>query len=227
MSATSRWPITSEPHPGAETAAAAAASLRKTLKQAPVLSVLRADDPITLIPVVAELAAAGIVHVELAWSAAASWCAGAAALRQQFPRLHVGAASIVQPAALEQVAAAGLTYAVSPVLDQALLQRATALGLAFVPGVMTPTEVHQARAWGATIVKLFPARSLGPGYWASLRAPLAGLPFCIAAGGLAPADVLPWLEAGVDAVALGQSLFSADGLLDPQLQQQLRRLRQP
>lgn len=226
MSATSRSLITSEPHPGAETAAAAAASLRQTLSQAPVLSVLRADDPTTLIPVVAELAAAGIAHVELAWSAAGSWCAGAAALRQQFPGLHVGAASIVQPAALEQVALAGLTYAVSPVLDQVLLQRATALGLAFVPGVMTPTEVHQARAWGATIVKLFPARSLGPGYWPSLRGPLGGLPFCIAAGGLAPADVAPWLSAGVDAVALGQSLFSGGGQLDPQLQQ-LRLLRRP
>lgn len=225
MSATSRWLITSEPGPGAEAAAAAAVSLRQTLKQAPVLSVLRADDPITLIPVVADLAAAGILHVELAWSAASRWRSGAVALRQQFPLLHFGAASIVQPAALDQVAAAGLAYAVSPVLDAALLQRATALGLAFVPGVMTPTEVHQARGWGASIVKLFPARTLGPSYWASLRAPLGGLPFCIAAGGLGPADVAPWLAAGVDAVALGQSLFDRDGHLDPLLPQQLRRVQ--
>jgi 2-dehydro-3-deoxyphosphogluconate aldolase/(4S)-4-hydroxy-2-oxoglutarate aldolase len=37
-----------------------------------------------------------------------------------------------------------------------------------------------------------------------LRDPLGGaLPFCIAAGGLRPEDVSPWLREGVDAIALG------------------------
>jgi 2-dehydro-3-deoxyphosphogluconate aldolase/(4S)-4-hydroxy-2-oxoglutarate aldolase len=56
-------------------------------------------------------------------------------------------------------------------------------------------------------VKLFPAATLGPGYSGRLRAPLGeSLPFCVAAGGLRPEDVPVWLEAGVDAVALGSSL---------------------
>lgn len=210
----SGWPTTSEP-------LTPAADLRDSLRRAPVLAVLRSDDPISLIPVVADLAAVGIRHVELAWSAASTWVPGATGLRRHFPSLHIGAASIVRPEALEQVAAAGLPYAVSPVLDHGLLQVAASLGLAFVPGVMTPSEIHRARCWGATIVKLFPARTLGSGYWSSLRAPLGDLPFCIAAGGLGPADVAPWLAAGVDAVALGQSLFVTPGRLDPQLPHQL------
>ena len=71
---------------------------------------------------------------------------------------------------------------------------------------MTPSEVNQAREWGCRVVKLFPAISLGMHYWSRLAPPLGPLPFCIAAGGLAPADGIPWLEAGVDAVALGGSL---------------------
>jgi 2-dehydro-3-deoxyphosphogluconate aldolase/(4S)-4-hydroxy-2-oxoglutarate aldolase len=60
------------------------------------------------------------------------------------------------------------------------------------------------------LVKLFPAATVGPGYWRRLAAPLGeSLPFCIAAGGLGPADVMTWLEAGVDAVALGSSLTAA------------------
>jgi hypothetical protein len=49
--------------------------------------------------------------------------------------------------------------------------------------------------------------SAGIDHWRRLREPLGRpLPFCIAAGGLQRQDVLPWLEAGVDAVALGSGL---------------------
>ncbi len=72
---------------------------------------------------------------------------------------------------------------------------------------MTPSEVHRARNWGCPIVKLFPAVTVGIGYWRRLAAPLGSpMPFCVAAGGLAPADVIPWLEAGVNAAALGSAL---------------------
>jgi 2-dehydro-3-deoxyphosphogluconate aldolase/(4S)-4-hydroxy-2-oxoglutarate aldolase len=112
---------------------------------------------------------------------------------------------------LEAVAEGGLAYAVSPIFDPELLQRARQLDLTLVPGVQSPTEVHQAQRLGCTIVKLFPARPLGPVYWPSLAGPLGPLPFCIAAGGLACADVLPWLEQGVNAVALGGRLFGPPG----------------
>ena len=192
------------------------------MQQAPILAVLRADDPAALIPTIAELAAVGISHVEIAWTASAAWLPGCRQLRSRFPALHLGAASIVQPEGLEQACSAGFTYAVSPILDRQLLQTADSLGMVLVPGVMSPSEVHQARGWGASIVKLFPARTLGPGYWASLRSPLGGLPFCIAAGGLGPEDVAAWLAAGVDAVALGQSLFVGPAQLDPRLATLLR-----
>ena len=221
----SRWLNTSEPTPPTDPPAAvasAAALFRESLQRSPLLAVLRSPDPCALIPIVADLAAVGFVHLEIAWNKDPAWLPGCLQLRRTFPALQFGAASVVAIEALETVAAAGFTYAVSPVLDQDLLVRAAALALVLVPGVMTPTEVHQARCWGASIVKLFPAHTLGPGYWASLRSPLGGLPFCIAAGGLGPADVAPWLAAGVDAVALGQSMFVAPGVLDPQVANLLR-----
>ena len=60
-------------------------------------------------------------------------------------------------------------------------------------------------------MKLYPAASLGSAYWRSLAGPLHPLPFCIAAGGLSIADVPDWIKAGVDAVALGSTLFSGAG----------------
>ncbi len=167
---------------------------------------LRPPRPLEAIPTLTTLAALGARHVEIAWSPDPSWESECRELVARFPQLLLGAASICHGEALAVCRRIGFTYAVSPVLDGELLA-AAAEDLVVVPGVMTPSEVQRARCLGARLVKLFPAVSLGPGYWRRLAAPLgAPLPFCIAAGGLALADVEPWLCAGVDAVALGSSL---------------------
>lgn len=152
--------------------------------------------------------AAGLRHVELAVNPSEAWVAMVRQLIGVFPQLQLGAASVRRQGDLEAAVAAGLGYAVSPIGDRELFRRATTLGITLVPGVFTPTELAQAIGWGARLVKLFPARALGPEYWRSLSGPLGPLPFCIAAGGLGVDDVLPWLRAGVDAVALGSTLFA-------------------
>ncbi len=196
------WPSTSEsPTPQR--------ALIASLHHQPLLVVLRALEPLTLLPQLERLQALGVRHVELAWSDHPAWVAQCQALRALVPNCQLGAASVCSLAGVEAAVAAGLGYVVSPVLDEALVQRARDLGVVLVPGVMSPSEVHQARAWGCELVKLFPARSLGIDYWRRLAAPLGRLPFCIAAGGLAVADVQPWLQAGVNAVALGGSLADA------------------
>jgi 2-dehydro-3-deoxyphosphogluconate aldolase/(4S)-4-hydroxy-2-oxoglutarate aldolase len=201
-----RWPcrdpLISAPTPNP------ARSLLGTLRRQPLLVVLRADEPRQLLPQLDHLDRLGLRHVELAWSGHPSWGAQAAELVCRFPRLHLGAASVCSPQALAAVQAAGLGYAVSPVLDEALLRAARTRGLPLVPGVFSPSEVHRARQLSCPLVKLFPAATLGPDFWPRLRGPLGGLPACIAAGGLAVEDVEPWLAAGVDAVALGGSLDS-------------------
>ena len=169
--------------------------------------VLRADHPLTLRPTLARLEAMGVRHVEIAWTPASpDWPEQCRLLVRAFPSLCFGAASVTRVSALHAVAAAGLAFAVSPVLQPALLRRARQLDLTLVPGVFSPTEVRRALDLGCSMVKLYPAASLGPAYWSRLAGPLGPLPFCIAAGGLAPADLHPWLAAGVDAVALGGAL---------------------
>jgi 2-dehydro-3-deoxyphosphogluconate aldolase/(4S)-4-hydroxy-2-oxoglutarate aldolase len=171
--------------------------------------VLRFEQPALLAPQLAQLAHLGVRHVEIAWGPSAGWIPECRSLIEAFPDLRLGAASICTPAALAASLEAGFSYGVSPVLDAELLETAAMARFALVPGVMTPTEVNRARSLGCPIVKLFPAASVGIGHWRRLRDPLgAPLPFCIAAGGLLPGDVRPWLEAGVDAVALGSSLVA-------------------
>lgn len=177
---------------------------------------LRPPQPRQAHGTIASLAGLGALHLEIAWSSHPGWIQECRELVQSFPQLHLGAASVCTVEAVEAARQAGFSYAVSPVLDPALLER-SGPDLVVVPGVMTPSEVQRARCLGCALVKLFPAVSVGPLYWRRLAAPLGDpLPFCIAAGGLAPADVATWLAAGVDAVALGSRISGdpgADGAL--------------
>jgi 2-dehydro-3-deoxyphosphogluconate aldolase/(4S)-4-hydroxy-2-oxoglutarate aldolase len=211
-SAMSRWPATSSRPVSIAKIQRLAQPLIASLRRQPLLVVLRPPTPDSCAPLLERLAEAGLFHVEIAWQPGDAWITGCRVLRQSFPGLSLGAASIRTAEAVADVAAAGFAYAVSPVADHSLVQRAAEHDLALVPGVMTPSEVHAAMDWGCPIVKLFPAAPLGPAYWCRLREPLGGaLPFCIAAGGLTVADIDRWLGAGVDAVALGSGLLDRLG----------------
>ncbi len=181
-------------------------TLIASLRRQPLLVVLRGDQPLRLQSTLARLSSLGVRHVELAWSDHGDWAPQCRRLIAEFPEICFGAASLLHERALAGVVAAGLTFGVSPVFDSELLAAARRLNLTLVPGVMTPSEVHQACRLGCSMLKLFPAATLGSGYWQRLAGPLGPLPFCIAAGGLGPSDLSEWLAAGVDAVAIGGSL---------------------
>ena len=170
--------------------------------------VLRPRTPLEAAPQLERLSALGLRHVEIAWQPGAHWSAQCRELVRRFPSLALGAASVCDGAGVHAAAAAGFRYAVSPVLERSLLEAAAALDLTLVPGVMTPSEVHQATALGlrgsSSCFRPPPSeRPTGAGCGAPLGEPL---PFCIAAGGIRPEEVLNWLQAGVDAVALGSAL---------------------
>lgn len=195
-----------------------------SLRRQPLLIVLRPGEPLRALPTLQRLQSLGVVHVEIAWQPLEDWTEQMAELVCRFPALELGAASVCEPRGILDAAAAGCRYAVSPVLDAELQQRADDLDLMLVPGVMSPSEVHRARRLGCGIVKLFPAVSVGIDHWRRLREPLGSpLPCCIAAGGLTPADVLPWLAAGVDAVALGSGLGNLQESSWPELLAALAR----
>jgi 2-dehydro-3-deoxyphosphogluconate aldolase/(4S)-4-hydroxy-2-oxoglutarate aldolase len=187
-------------------------SLIGGLRRQPLLVVLRADQPLQLQGRLAALAHLGLVHVEIAWTPHPAWVEQVIQLRLGHPSLKLGAASVNSLEALAAVSEAGLAYAMAPILSVELLSAARQAQLLLVPGVFSPSDVQAASAQGCRLVKLFPAASLGLDYWARLRAPLACLPYCIAAGGLTTADVEPWLAAGVDAVTLGAAVADPAGL---------------
>ncbi len=175
-----------------------------------------------LLAQLATLEAAGLRHLELAWSPHPGWCGLLHSIQVSCPKLSLGAASVTDRRALDDLESLNLPYAMSPCWDSELQFEARSRGLLVVPGVFSPTEVMQASQAGCRLVKLFPAATVGREYWSRLRSPLGTLPFVIAAGGLAATDLQDWLNAGHDAVALGRAVVQASGV-HPELLDLLQR----
>ena len=188
-----------------------------SLQHQPLLLVIRPepDDLVAsgsgsgLLGQVQQLHAAGLRHLEVAWLDQPGWMGFMQRVQDHCPELQLGAASVTVAKALNDLSRLDLSYAMAPCWCPELVEQARGLGVLLVPGVFSPTEVHQAIRFGCRVVKLFPAVNLGPGYWGRLQAPLGPLPFVIAAGGLEVGDLPVWLEAGHGAVALGRRVVGS------------------
>ncbi len=122
----------------------------------------------------------------------------------------VGAGTVLEPSAVDQVQAAGGELIVMPHADQRVIEKAKAAGLRCVPGVATPTEAFAALAAGADALKLFPAEALPPPVLRAWRAVLPREVWLLPVGGIAPASMPPYLDAGANGFGLGSALFKPD-----------------
>ncbi len=82
------------------------------------------------------------------------------AVVKEFNDITAGAGSVFTSEQLKKAEAAGAEFAVSPCLDENVLDEAEKLDIPFVPGVATPGELFRA-VKRTKIIKLFPAESLG------------------------------------------------------------------
>ena len=123
------------------------------------------------------------------------------------PDCLIGAGTVLEPAQVAQVQAAGGQVIVMPHSDPKVLRAAKAAGLYLAPGVATPTEAFAALAEGADVLKMFPAEQMGP---AVVKAWLAVLPVgtvLLPVGGITPDNMRVFVEAGVKGFGLGSGLF--------------------
>ena len=73
----------------------------------------------------------------------------------------IGAGTVLTPAEVDRVHAAGGRLIVAPNCDADVIRRALELGMRVLPGIATATEAFNALRAGATELKLFPASTYG------------------------------------------------------------------
>jgi 2-dehydro-3-deoxyphosphogluconate aldolase/(4S)-4-hydroxy-2-oxoglutarate aldolase len=103
----------------------------------------------------------------------------------------------------------GADFLISPVFDNSVCDVAHKSKILWIPGCMSPTEIHKAEQAGCKLIKLFPGNVLGPSYVEAIKPLFPGLDF-VATGGVDESEqnLRGWFSAGVCAVGLGSKLIS-------------------
>lgn len=137
-----------------------AISIGDVLHTGPVIPVLVIEDEGVAVPLARALLAGGVRVLEVTLRTPAALGA-VRAIARDVPEAIVGVGTISREGEFAKAAEAGARFAVSPGITDALIRAAAASDLAYLPGVMTPSDVIRARAAGLGALKLFPAKQAG------------------------------------------------------------------
>lgn len=127
-------------------------------------------------------------------------------------RAVIGAGTVLGVDQARQCVEAGAEFLVAPGLEASVVGYASEHDLAMLPGALTPTEVMQAWASGATVVKVFPCSALGGAkYLKALKGPLPHVKL-LPTGGVTLLNVADYLAAGAVALGVGGELVDLRAL---------------
>lgn len=172
-----------------------------------VIAVVRHDDPRIAATMALTLIDAGVDCIEMTFTVP-----GAARLIGELvagrPHAVVGGGTILTADDALAAAGAGARFLVSPAYGERAHAAAESAGLAYVPGVMTPSEVLRAGEVGLRELKLFPASTVGVQHLQNLRSVFPGARF-MPTGGIDESNAAQWFDAGATAVGVGGALNAA------------------
>lgn len=169
-----------------------------------VVPVVEVEDAASAVPLARALADGGLPVLEVTFRTPAARDA-VAAIAAELPDVLVGAGTLLTADMVRQAADAGAAFGVSPGVSRGCLDAAAELGLPFVPGAVTPSELMTCLDAGVRRVKFFPAGAYGGlTTLTALAGPFAatGVRF-VPTGGVNEANVVEYLSSPVVAAVGG------------------------
>jgi 2-dehydro-3-deoxyphosphogluconate aldolase/(4S)-4-hydroxy-2-oxoglutarate aldolase len=131
------------------------------------------------------------------------------ALKNEMPDLYLGIGTIKTEEDAKKYIDAGADFLISPVFDASVADIAYLHKVLWIPGCMTPTEIHNAQVAGCNIVKLFPGNVLGPGFIEAIKPLFSDIHFLVTGGvDATEQSIMSWLKAGAAGVGLGSKLIT-------------------
>lgn len=195
------------------------------IRTAGVVAIIRGDYGVDhLLQIGAVLVEHGITTMEITLNSRDALAAITALRSQLGAAILVGAGTVRTAQQVDAAVDAGAQFLVAPCLDIPSLKRAQQHDILHLPGVFTGTEVQQAVAAGAQLLKLFPMELGGPHYLKALRAPFDDVDF-VPTGGVGAANIAEYVKAGAAAVAVGSALVAGAGQSLEQLAARAAALR--
>lgn len=118
----------------------------------------------------------------------------------------IGAGTVTNSADATACINAGAQFIVSPTTKFPVIDTCKAAGVPIMPGAFTPTEIEAAWDAGASVVKVFPATTLGPAYFKNVLAPLPHIKL-MPTGGVNQDNMGDYFKNGAVAVGVGGNLL--------------------
>jgi 2-dehydro-3-deoxyphosphogluconate aldolase/(4S)-4-hydroxy-2-oxoglutarate aldolase len=128
-------------------------------------------------------------------------------------RLNVGAGTVCTDKDLDKALSAGAQFIVTPIINSKVITACVNAGIPIFPGAFTPTEIYHAWELGATMVKVYPATSLGSSYIKDVKAPLNQVKL-LPTGGIDKNNLAEFMQAGADGLGVGGKLFDKQLIAD-------------
>ncbi|NHE57519.1 bifunctional 4-hydroxy-2-oxoglutarate aldolase/2-dehydro-3-deoxy-phosphogluconate aldolase [Cyclobacterium plantarum] len=184
--------------------------MRKTFsweafEKAPIIAIFRNLDSDDLMQVASCFQAAGLSTMEITLNSVNA-TADISRLVEAFGDvLNIGAGTICDLNDMHEALDAGAQFIVTPISDIDVINFCVAQKIPVFPGAFTPTEIYKSWQMGATMVKVFPAGPMGPGYIKDIQAPLNEIKL-LPTGGINEDNIQEYFEAGARAVGVGSAL---------------------
>ncbi|WP_439438214.1 bifunctional 4-hydroxy-2-oxoglutarate aldolase/2-dehydro-3-deoxy-phosphogluconate aldolase [Salinivibrio costicola] len=129
----------------------------KAIRIVPVIAINNADDAV---PLAKTLVDNGLPCAEITFRTDAAVSA-IRQMRDAYPKLLIGAGTVLTPAQVDAAIDAGADFIVSPGLNPTTVKHCQQRGIAIVPGINNPSLVEQAMELGLDTLKFFPAEASG------------------------------------------------------------------
>jgi 2-dehydro-3-deoxyphosphogalactonate aldolase len=191
----------------------AATALRQHLADCKLVAILRGLTPPEAQPVGDVLWQAGFRIIEVPLNSP-SPLESIQILRKSLPHALVGAGTVMSVTDVHAVHGAGGQLIVSPNCNVEVIRAAVGLGMVCLPGVITPSEAFAALDSGAQGLKFFPADMVPPSAVKAMRAVLPADCLLIPVGGISPANMPAYLQAGASGFGMGSNLYTAGKALE-------------
>lgn len=176
-----------------------------------VVAVMRGADPDTVIDVAEALREGGVTAIELTADTPGVMDLVDEVTGSFGEETMVGVGTVLDGETARSALLAGAEFVVCPSLHEDVVEVCNRYGALCAPGVMTPTEVVTAYEAGAEVVKVFPAKTVGPDHVAAMKGPLGHVPM-LPTGGVDLANVGEFIEAGAVAVGAGSALVDDEAV---------------
>lgn len=187
--------------------------MRKQLAASRAIATVTVQNVEDAKPLADALLAGGIKAVEVTMRTPAA-PAVMRSIANNYPEMLVMAGTVITPQQVLDVRDVGASCAVAPGTNAHVIEAALAAGLAFAPGIATPSEIETALEYGCDILKLFPAEPMGGlAYLKNMQAPYAHLGIkYIPLGGLTADNAEDYLKEDIILAVGGSWIANASAI---------------